>query len=187
MSEHSEGANVVGEKGMRVGREGDSHSLSEEKVARERRDTRCAPLRRRSVLFGQLRGSSAVDRANTAAPQPPGGPRERGGLSRVGVCGRYVELRGWKRERGELYGHGRGRRSTEGAKPSPLLSPCPPLPLWRNIIIIIGVGVLRSDSQRNAMPSPSSYRSRNFHEAWPIFTSRFFDTQCLFLHPWYFS
>lgn len=126
MSEHSEGANAVGEKGMRVGREGDSHSLSEEKVTRERRDTRCAPLRRRSVAFGQLRGSSAVDRANTAAPQPPGGPRERGGLSttRVGVCGRYVELTGRKRERGELYGHGRGDADQRKGR-NPLLSSLP--------------------------------------------------------------
>lgn len=81
MSGHSERVSAVGHKGrLRIGREGDSYSLSEERVARERRDTRCAPLRRRSVAFGQVRGSSAVDRANTAAPQPPGGPRECGGV-----------------------------------------------------------------------------------------------------------
>lgn len=82
-------SNSVGEKGTRGRSEKGIATLPEERVARERRDTRCAPPRRRSVAFGQLRGSSAVDRANTAAPQPSlggGGDRERMGR-RKGVVG----------------------------------------------------------------------------------------------------
>lgn len=123
---------------MRIGREGDSYSLPEERVARERRDTRCAPPRRRSVAFGQLRGSSAVDRANTAAPQPPGGAeRARGVVGDEG--GRMWALRrayGAKERKrdwgvGSLTGMGRGVRINGRDETHP---PSPP-----NIIIITGV------------------------------------------------
>lgn len=44
-------ASVIRREGERVGEKGIA-TLPEERVARERRDTRCAPPRRRSVAFG---------------------------------------------------------------------------------------------------------------------------------------